>query len=70
MSESSKSKPVENKKEKEDKSKSVLKTQDFITDNANINGINPNPTESGNSPEWDKGIEESEDYRSDAKKDK
>lgn len=65
MSESSKSKSVENK---EEKSKSVLKTEDFITDNANINGINPNPTESGNSPEWDKGIEESQDYRSDAKK--
>lgn len=49
------------------RNKSGAKTEEFIIDNANINGINPNPTESGNSPEWDKAIKESEKYKSDAK---
>lgn len=48
------------------KDKAGARAQEFITNHANGNGINPNPTEDGNSPEWEKGTEENEGYKSDA----
>ena len=40
--------------------------EEFIINNPNGNGINPTPMESGNSPEWDKGIQQSKDYEDDS----
>jgi len=51
---------------KKENQKTAAKIEEFIINNSNGNGINPNPIESGNSPEWDKGIEESENYERDA----
>ena len=48
------------------KDKQGARAEEFIISNSNGNGINPNPTEDGNSPEWDKGIEENNDYKADA----
>ena len=48
------------------KNKTAAKTEEFIIANSNGNGINPNPIESGNSGDWEKGIEESKKYESDA----
>ena len=40
--------------------------EQFIINNSNGNGINPNPTESGNKPEWIDGRKQNEDYIEDA----
>ena len=40
--------------------------ENFITSNSNGNGINPNPTESGNDPEWEPGIESNTTYKDDS----
>lgn len=40
--------------------------EQFIINNSNGNGINPNPTESGNKPEWVDGRKQSDDYIEDA----
>ena len=46
--------------------KTGARIEEFIISNSNGNGINPNPIESGDSSEWDKGIQENEDYQADA----
>ncbi|MBC8054526.1 MAG: hypothetical protein H7Y13_15810 [Sphingobacteriaceae bacterium] len=38
----------------------------FIINNSNSNGINPNPIESGNEPDWVDGRKQGEDYIDDA----
>ena len=38
----------------------------YIINNANSNGINPNPLESGNEPEWIDGRKQTDDYIDDA----
>jgi hypothetical protein len=43
--------------------------EEFVINNANGNGINPNPIESGNKPEWIDGRKQTEDYIRDASKD-
>jgi len=48
------------------KNKTGARIEEFIISNANGNGINPNPIECGNSSEWDKGMQENEDYQLDA----
>lgn len=48
------------------KTQTGAKIEEFIISNSNGNGINPNPIESGNSGDWEKGAEESERYKSDA----
>jgi|GEM_PF-6840260 len=50
----------------EQKEKEGAKAEGFIISNSNGNGINPNPLESGNAPEWDKGTDQSEQYKSDS----
>ena len=40
--------------------------EQYIINNANNNGINPNPLESGNQPEWIDGREQKDDYIEDA----
>lgn len=40
--------------------------EQFIINNSNGNGINPNPTESGNDPNWIDGRKQSDDYIADA----
>jgi len=40
--------------------------EQFIINNSNGNGINPNPTESGNKPEWVDGRKQNDDYIEDA----
>jgi hypothetical protein len=40
--------------------------EEYIINNANSNGINPNPVESGNNPEWIDGRKQTESYIHDA----
>ena len=40
--------------------------EQYIINNANGNGINPNPIESGNEPEWIDGRRQNDDYIEDA----
>ena len=40
--------------------------EEYIINNANGNGINPNPTESGNNPEWIDGRKQNQKYIDDA----
>ena len=40
--------------------------EQFIINNSNGNGINPNPTESGNDPNWIDGRKQTDDYIADA----
>ena len=40
--------------------------EQFIINNSNGNGINPNPTESGNNPDWIDGRKQNDDYIEDA----
>ena len=40
--------------------------EQYIINNANGNGINPNPLESGNKPEWIDGRKQNDDYIADA----
>lgn len=44
--------------------------EQFIINNSNGNGINPNPQESGNKPEWIDGRRQNEEYIDDASKEK
>ena len=53
-------------KQNQFKDKVGARIEEFIISNSNGNGINPNPTESGNSPDWDTGIKENDDYQADA----
>ena len=48
------------------KLKEGAQAEEFILGNANGNGINPNPLESGNTPEWDHGTAQNEQYKKDA----
>jgi len=50
------------------KNKPGAQAEQFITNHANGNGINPNPTEDGNAPEWEKGTQQNEQYKSDSLK--
>lgn len=58
--------PEENNEDSKDTTSAEI--EKFVISNSNGNGINPNPIESGNSGDWDKGVEESEKYKSDAEK--
>jgi hypothetical protein len=40
--------------------------EQYIINNANGNGINPNPIESGNEPDWLDGRKQNDDYLRDA----
>lgn len=40
--------------------------EQYIINNANGNGINPNPLESGNEPDWIDGRKQNDDYIEDA----
>lgn len=40
--------------------------ENLVTNNANGNGINPSPVESGNNPEWSAAKEQTDEYIKDS----